>query len=297
MKRTAARSEHIRVFIAEANYMACELAAKALSDSGQRIKVVGTATDTDAILARLGVDSADLAVVSSGVGDGRLTGFQLVRRVRASYPRIHIILLIDSNVRYAVVEAFRAGADGVLSRDESFEMLCKCIHAVHKGQIWASSEQLRLVLEALGKSEFERLRAADGANLLTNREEELVRWVAEGLTNTDISRQLNLSEHTVRNYLFRIFNKVGVSNRLELALYVIRHEKTFPSHVPQAARPLEVNRRVTIDAHGVGKSQHSVLIPDLPVRSAKVAAATSGVSGTGAGHSSTAAPAVSLPRV
>jgi DNA-binding NarL/FixJ family response regulator len=56
---------------------------------------------------------------------------------------------------------------------------------------------------------------------LTKREQGVVHLVAEGLTNRDISQQLNLSEHTVRNYLFRIFNKVGTSNRLELALYAI----------------------------------------------------------------------------
>ena len=60
-----------------------------------------------------------------------------------------------------------------------------------------------------------------GSGLLTKREEGVVHLVAEGLTNRDISQQLNLSEHTVRNYLFRIFNKVGTSNRLELALYAI----------------------------------------------------------------------------
>jgi DNA-binding CsgD family transcriptional regulator len=58
--------------------------------------------------------------------------------------------------------------------------------------------------------------------LLTKREEELVQLVAEGLTNRNIARQLNLTDHTVRNYLFRIFNKLGTSNRLELALYVIK---------------------------------------------------------------------------
>jgi DNA-binding NarL/FixJ family response regulator len=58
-----------------------------------------------------------------------------------------------------------------------------------------------------------------GSNLLTKREEGVVHLVAEGLTNREISHQLNLSEHTVRNYLFRIFNKLGTSTRVELALY------------------------------------------------------------------------------
>jgi two-component system nitrate/nitrite response regulator NarL len=64
-----------------------------------------------------------------------------------------------------------------------------------------------------------------GVQLLTKREKELVQLVTEGRTNRDISRELGLSEHTVRNYLFRIFNKLGTSNRLELALYAI-HQKS-----------------------------------------------------------------------
>jgi DNA-binding NarL/FixJ family response regulator len=100
--------------------------------------------------------------------------------------------------------------------------LCKCIHAVFSGQIWANSKQLQVVVDALSKNvPPARIRNARGASLLTQREEGLVHLVAEGRTNRDISRHLNLSEHTVRNYLFRIFNKLGTSNRLELALYAI----------------------------------------------------------------------------
>src|SRR4029077_20364256 len=67
--------------------------------------------------------------------------------------------------------------------------------------------------------------------LLTKREEEVVQLVAEGLTNRDISHQLTLREHTVRNYLFRIFNKLGTSNRLELALYVLKQRTEDPGSV------------------------------------------------------------------
>jgi DNA-binding NarL/FixJ family response regulator len=68
-------------------------------------------------------------------------------------------------------------------------------------------------------------------NLLTSREEGVVLLVAEGMTNRDISRQLQLSEHTVRNYLFRIFNKLGTSNRLELALYALQRKRSnHPQH-------------------------------------------------------------------
>ena len=120
-----------------------------------------------------------------------------------------------------VVEAFRAGASGIFSREESSELLCKCIHSVHQGQVWASSKELHFVIDALGPTQPAKLIRLRRSGLLTRREEGVVHLVAEGLTNRDISQQLNLSEHTVRNYLFRIFNKVGTSNRLELALYAI----------------------------------------------------------------------------
>jgi len=101
-------------------------------------------------------------------------------------------------------------------------MLCKCIRAVDGGQIWADRNQQRFIIEALAMAQPQPIKGANGTNLLTKREDELVRLVAEGLSNRDISRRLGLTEHTVRNYLFRIFNKLGTSNRLELALYVIK---------------------------------------------------------------------------
>jgi DNA-binding NarL/FixJ family response regulator len=87
--------------------------------------------------------------------------------------------------------------------------------------VWANSKELHFVIEALGPAVPLKTISVRGTGLLTKREEGVVHLVAEGMTNRDISHELNLSEHTVRNYLFRIFNKVGTSNRLELALYAI----------------------------------------------------------------------------
>jgi DNA-binding NarL/FixJ family response regulator len=87
--------------------------------------------------------------------------------------------------------------------------------------VWASSKEFHFVIDALGSTLPARSICQKGSGLLTKREEGVVHLVSEGLTNRDISQQLNLSEHTVRNYLFRIFNKLGTSNRRELALYAI----------------------------------------------------------------------------
>jgi len=105
-------------------------------------------------------------------------------------------------------------------------VLPKCIQRVHEGQVWANSEQLKFLIESVAENSPRAITDARGATLLTNRELSLVQLVAEGRTNRDISRELRLSEHTVRNYLFRIFNKLGVSTRLELALYAINQRDT-----------------------------------------------------------------------
>jgi DNA-binding NarL/FixJ family response regulator len=107
-------------------------------------------------------------------------------------------------------------------------MLYKCSYAVYEGQVWASSEEVRFIIEAMTQGEKSLIKNANGTRLLTKREEELVQLVAEGRTNRDISLHLTLREHTVRNYLFRIFNKLGTSNRLELALYVLKQKTEDP---------------------------------------------------------------------
>ena len=133
-------------------------------------------------------------------------------------------MLIDSSERDIVVEAFRRGAHGVISRDELFETLCECVRAVSKGQIWVRAEELHFLVDALVESAAPKFLNAKGVVLLSKQEQGVVRLVAEGLTNRDIGRQLNLSENTVRNYMFRIFDKLGTSNRVELAIYAVRQQ-------------------------------------------------------------------------
>jgi DNA-binding NarL/FixJ family response regulator len=128
-------------------------------------------------------------------------------------------MLIDASEHKQVVEAFRAGARGVFCRSESLTSLAKCIQCVSEGQIWANSRELRYLLEALGEAMPLRVIDARGTALLSRRELEVVRCVAEGLSNREIAHRLGLTEHTVKNYLFRIFDKLGVSKRVEVVLY------------------------------------------------------------------------------
>jgi DNA-binding NarL/FixJ family response regulator len=229
MTKSSKRTQTLRVFITDTSRMGCQLMAAALQDHRYRFKVVGYATESVGVRTGLAEDGADIAIIGAHLKDGAVSGFNLTRDIRASHPKVSVVMMLDSIEKAFVVEAFRAGASGILSRDEPFEVLCKCIRVVHQGQIWANSNALRFVFDALARTSPALAINAKGPSLLTEREQSVVNLVAEGLTNRDISKRLNLSEHTVRNYLFRIFNKVGISNRLELAIYAIsRREGNHP---------------------------------------------------------------------
>lgn len=145
--------------------------------------------------------------------------FAILRELRAADAKSRIIMLLNSDDRDSVVEAFRGGARGVLSRNEPLKTLNKCIHAVHGGQLWTSDAHLEFLLEALASARPTPLLNTQGARLLSEREEDVVSCLVKGLTNVQIAKELKLTENTIKNYLFRIFNKLGVSSRVELLIY------------------------------------------------------------------------------
>lgn len=148
----------------------------------------------------------------------------LLRRLHVAHPELAKILLLDSCNCGTAVKAFRSGARGLFClADSHFRDLCKCIHVVHRGEIWASAEQVRYLVDAIGQVPSLRVVNSQGNKLLTPREEQVVALVAEGLPNREIAHELDLSEHTVKKYLLRIFDKVGISTRVELVLYAMTH--------------------------------------------------------------------------
>jgi DNA-binding NarL/FixJ family response regulator len=216
------RSRGATVLIADETRMGCQLLKNAFERSRFRIDVVACATNRSEIARCLAAHSVDVAVISESLEDGPFLGFQVLSEVRASSPSTRVIALLKSMRQDLVVDAFRAGAKGVFCKAEPIGALCKCIRAVHSGQVWANSSQLNLLVEALVSATPLRLTNKRGHALLAKREAQVAQLVTEGLSNRDIAKKLSLSEHTVSNYLFRIYEKLGISSRVELVLYVIR---------------------------------------------------------------------------
>jgi DNA-binding NarL/FixJ family response regulator len=214
------RNELIRVFLFEATQMSCELVSHALEKSRYGLTVVGSGVSLRG-KEEFQPGDCDVVVISSTLKDGPHSGFTLLRNLAKTNRSTRSVMLLDEAGRDLVVEAFRYGAAGVCERDQPYEMLCKCIYSVSRGQVWANSQQLKYVMEALATGMFGRVTDARGQLLLTRREDEICSLVAEGLKNREIAQVLNLSEHTVKNHLFRIFERLGISSRTELILYVL----------------------------------------------------------------------------
>ena len=231
MRNHAGGENPIAILVADENQMGCQLLASSLQRNNN-FKVVGCAVNMTEVAEALKKTEAHIAVISVNLQDGPLSGFQLLRELRISYPKARVILLLDSSERDLVVDAFRGGARGVFCRSQPFRLLCKCIYSVNEGQIWANTAELQFILEALGQVAPLHIVNAKGKSLLSKREEEVVSCVAEGLTNREIARQLGLSEHTVKNYLFSIFDKLGISGRVELVLYALSHRELVTRSEP-----------------------------------------------------------------
>ena len=224
-------SDVIRVLAADSTRMNSQLLSTAL-ERDKRFQVLDSPPDINSLVSAVAKEKPAVMVISAEIDGNPRRGFEVAREIHSLHPQTRIIMLLDNGERSQVVEAFRAGARGVFSRSESLKSLAKCIFCVSQGQVWASSKELKYLLEALGEALPLRVIDARGADLLSRREQEVVRCVAEGLSNREIAQRLGLTEHTVKNYLFRIFDKLGVSKRVEVVLYAysLSSSESVPSN-------------------------------------------------------------------
>src|SRR5262245_1545111 len=209
-----------RILVAERSSMQCELLARALRADGE-FEIVGTSSDSREALGLIRKFEPGVAVISADLQDGSSIGLDVIAQVRRKNWRTRSVVLLDRSDRQLVVEAFRNGARGVFFRTQPYEMLAKCIRTVVQGQAWMNTKEMNYLLDALNSPQSLHLMDDNGKFLLTARESEVSQLVTEGLTNREIAAKLGLSEHTIKNYIFRVFDKTGVSSRVALVLYAM----------------------------------------------------------------------------
>jgi DNA-binding NarL/FixJ family response regulator len=208
--------EKIPLLIADHDILACRLLASRLRK--HKSFDVAECTDPQDVLPMIAKLRPSVAVVST-----TLKGSAILREARNQCPSTRVVVLLDHPERAQIIEAFRSGARGVFVRSSyDFTTLCKCVHRVHQGHVWADSEHLQYVLDAFSSEDVNgRNGRSGGTSLISKREKEVMLLVADGLSNREIAQTLGLSEHTVKNYIFRMFEKLGVYNRVELVRYAL----------------------------------------------------------------------------
>src|SRR4051812_45648769 len=138
-----------------------------------------------------------------------------------------VIMLTSDEAKEDFVEAVKQGCCGVVPKQTSTELLLKSIRKVHAGEFWLDRMTTAEVIRRLAKKQpangGARLGVRDHGAALSQREREIVVLVAQGFKNKEMAERMFISEQTVKNHLHNIFDKLGVSDRLELALYAIHH--------------------------------------------------------------------------
>ena len=222
LEDTCGPAMEVSIVIADPMAITSELLTAALSKRND-FTIVGCAKSMEELVGMLSGRGADIVLIKSSSKGGMFTPLTILSTVFRVSPLTRSIVLSADLTREDVVSYFHAQARGILPADiTDFETLCKCIYSVHRGQIWASSEQLNFLIESLSGPKPLQIVDANGDMVLSVREQEVLNLLAEGRSNRAMAEALNLSEHTIKNHLFHIFYKLGVSNRAEAILCAMR---------------------------------------------------------------------------
>lgn len=223
MSLAAATSQAIGVLIADSNRMQSQLLIGALRRHPE-FHITACDMESASILQAVTDNYPRVALLSLNSISNASDTVMTLRRFHLAHPEIPKVILVETVDRDLVINTFRSGARGIFCiADANLRLLCKCLMRVAAGQIWASTEQLNYLIDLISEVPSLRVLNSSGDRLLTPREEQVVALVAEGLGNRQIARELNLSEHTIKKYLFRIFEKLGISTRVELVLYAVNN--------------------------------------------------------------------------
>lgn len=207
----------IKVLIADDQEIVCE-GLKRILQTDPEIDVIATANDGQQALDLIDGEVPDIVLMDLQMP--RMNGVQAIRHLKESHPDLPVLVLTTYMDDKWLFDAIRSGASGYLMKDRPRQELLDAIHGTIAGHAYIDPSVAGKVLSnvaALPEDQF-----VEHSYNLTDREQDILNLLAQGLSNADISRRLYLSEGTVRNYTSTLFAKLGVSDRTQAVILAIR---------------------------------------------------------------------------
>ena len=197
------------------------------------LRVVAQADTMENLFAAVERFPSDLLLMEASMLTGTVDAIPKLLKMA---PEIKIIVQASQNDEQGTVEMYRRGVRGVISRSISPDLLVKCVRKIAHGETWIDNQSVNLVIEAY-RSQAQTLIHPKAQARLTAKEIAIITGITQGKRNKEIAYQLGTSDQVVKNYLRKIYDKLGVSDRLELALYCL-HNKIIPEEEASAQSSL-----------------------------------------------------------
>jgi two-component system nitrate/nitrite response regulator NarL len=216
----------IRVVVAD-DHPVVRAGVRNMLEASERITVLGEAVDGDDAITQTLELAPDILLLDLQMP--KLPGLEAMRAIMDSSPGVKIVLLTGVMTTQQVIQALQIGARGIVLKDAAGEHLNTAILAVYSGDYWIGGRRVANLVVALHDL-TQAMQPEKKTYGLTPREMEVVHCIVEGCSNRDVARQFGISEETVKRHLSNIFDKTGVSTRLELALFAISHQLVAKSN-------------------------------------------------------------------
>ncbi|HXC00726.1 MAG TPA: response regulator transcription factor [Terriglobales bacterium] len=183
------------------------------------VRVVGQAESLDQTIAAIQKFSADIVIFEAALASNPADAVSDLLRQSAS---CRLVVVLQEPDQEMTLDLFRRGAHGVVSREVEPEMLVECLRKVSQGEPWLESRAVAWVLQAY-RTQGLRPAGSRPKVSLTPKESLIVSCVTQGMKNKEIALRVGTTEQVVKNYLRKVYDKLGVADRLELALYCLNH--------------------------------------------------------------------------
>lgn len=215
----------VKILIAD-DHPVVRVGLRNMLQADSHFSVVGEARDGEEALKFVRTMKPDILLLDLAMP--KVAGLDALREMTGDTNSTRTIVLTGAVEKRQILEALQLGARGVVLKDAAMEHLAACIRAVMQGQYWLEGRPVHNLVQVLRDLTAQTAPPPRKTFGLTARELEVVTLITEGYTNKDIAKQFTISEETVKRHLTNIFNKLGVGNRLELALFALNHHLLPP---------------------------------------------------------------------